>query len=92
MFDEDHHGEKKELVTNIDDVLSVNPAAGSLATYTPSVFSNLEGTLERERQKLEANSMVKADNVSSSDMTSSYDGAGDLFTESTNSTASAILF
>lgn len=86
-------------ITNIDSVLQVDYSGDKLASYTPSSLMNLQGTLERERKKFSAASSDHTgkqnwDEESDAliDNGSGLRGEGDHFTESTHSTASAILF
>ena len=98
MFDESHQSEA-DVVANVEEKLANEPSS-DLGSYMPNSYGNLAGTLERERKKIvtkdrdikdEENAKEEAEKMQI-DNASTYKGEGNLFTETTSSSANAILF
>lgn len=96
LFDETQPGSQSEK--SIDDVIADKASPGDFQSYMPNSFSDLSGTIERERNKIAKKDIVvvpkdevavESENLSNK---SSYGSNGSLFTESSTADINAILF
>eukprot|EP00794_Sanderia_malayensis_P015894 gene15894-17494_t len=88
--------EENKIVTSFDSESAGIAKTSELASYIPNCIDDFSGTVERERAKLAAanteNHMDDHAKCSELQATTTYDSSGDLFTETSSMTASAILF